>query len=130
LLAAILIDEFARLGPDDLLDILGTLGVNTSVGLAQVSLSTARNLIKQKYYPEDPNISDRRLHELLSNDSVSVHFAAAYLSYVKVFRERRGYSVSLAELASCYSGKPLDPVRSRGKEIATKLTKFAREVID
>jgi len=130
LLAAILIDELARLGPDDLLDILGRLGVNTSVGLAQVSMSTARNLIRRKYYPEDPDISDRNLYNLLSDDAVSVQFAAAYLSYVRVFRERRGYGVSTAELASCYSGKPLSPLKPRGREIANKLRRFAREVID
>jgi hypothetical protein len=130
LLAAVLIDELARLGPDDLLDILGKLGVNTSIGLAQVSMSTARKLIKQKYYPADPSISDHRLYELLSDDAISTQFAAAYLSYVKDFRERQGYGVSLAELATCYSGKPTASIRPRGSEIATKLRKFAREVID
>jgi hypothetical protein len=56
LLAAILIDEQARLGPDDFLDILGKLNVaDTTVGLAQVRISTARDLIAKKYYPADPS---------------------------------------------------------------------------
>ncbi len=62
LLTAILIDEFARIGPDDLLDILGKLGVrDTTVGLAQVKMSTARDMIKKKYFPGDPNISQSKL---------------------------------------------------------------------
>lgn len=131
LLAAILIDELARTGPDDLLDILGRFDVtDTSVGLAQVKMSTARDLIKRKYYSADPNMSQSKLHDLLMDDGVSVQFAAAYLSFIRKIRIKRGRGTSAAELASCYSRGLLEKVSPRGRQIATKLKRFASEVLD
>ncbi len=100
LIAAILIDELARMGPDDLLDVLGKLDVvDTTVGLAQVKMSTARDMIKKKYYPADPNISQDKLYELLMDDRASIEFAAAYLAFIKEFRIKRNRGISAAELA-------------------------------
>ncbi len=131
LLAGILIDEVARMGPDDLLDILGKLDVvDTTVGLAQVKLSTARDLIKKKYYPADPSISQSKLYDLLIDDVASVQFAAAYLSFIEKFRRKKNLGTSPAELASCYSWKLVAKVTPRGKQIATKLRKLAKEILD
>ena len=130
LLAAILIDEIARVGPDDLLDVLGKMDiVDTTVGLAQIRMSTARDLIKKRYYSADPNISQSELYDLLLDDKVSVQFAAAYLSFIEKLRERRNLGTSAAEVASCYSrGKFSDQANSRGKQIATNLRRYAREI--
>jgi soluble lytic murein transglycosylase-like protein len=132
LLGAILIDELARMGPDDLLDILGKLGArDTTVGLAQVKLSTARDMIKKKLYPADLDISQSRLYDLLTDDKASVRFAAAYLSFIKKLRAKKNKGTTAAEVASCYSrGKFLDPPDSRGKQIARKLRDFAKEIFD
>ena len=55
LLGAILIDEYCRLGWDDWLDWLGALDIkDTSVGIAQIKLSTAREIIKKRYYNPAP----------------------------------------------------------------------------
>jgi hypothetical protein len=131
LLAGILIDELARMGPDDLLDILGKLDVvDTSIGIAQVKMSTARDLIKKKYYSADPNISQSRLYDLLTDDKTSIQFAAAYLSFIKKFRAEKKLGTSAAEVASCYSHGLRAKVHKRGKQVTSKLRRFAREILD
>ena len=51
LLGAILIDEYCRLGWDDWFDWLSALNLkDTSVGIAQIKLSTAREIIRRQYY--------------------------------------------------------------------------------
>ena len=131
LLACILIDEFARMGPDDLLDILGKLGVHdTTVGLAQIKMSTARDLIRKKYYHADSDISQIRLYNLLANDKTSIQFAAAYLSFIKKFRAGKNLGTSAAEVASSYSYRLSGNVRKRGQQINLQLRKFAREILD
>ncbi|MCX6106114.1 MAG: hypothetical protein NTY08_09815 [Proteobacteria bacterium] len=126
-----MIDELARMGPDDLLDILGKLGVHdTTVGLAQIKMSTARDLIRKKYYPADSDISQSRLYNLLANDKTSIQFAAAYLSLIKKFRARKNLGTSAAELASSYSYGLSGKVRERGQQINLQLRKFAREILD
>lgn len=62
LLGAILIDEIARFDPfEDILEFLGLkiLGRNVSVGVAQVKLETANDLIKKGLY--NPNPDDKKL---------------------------------------------------------------------
>jgi hypothetical protein len=131
LLTAILIDELARMGPDDLLDVLGKLDiVDTSVGLAQVKMSTARDMIKKKYYDADPNISPAQLYELLIDDRESIQFAAAYINFIKNFRVKKNVGISAAELSSCYSQGLAGKANVRGKQIATRLRKLAKEILD
>ncbi|MDP2655674.1 MAG: DUF1402 family protein [bacterium] len=62
LLGAILIDEIARLKPfEEITDALGpyVLGTDTTIGIAQVRISTANNLIKKGAY--NPNPEDTKL---------------------------------------------------------------------
>lgn len=55
LLGAILTDEYCRTGWDDWLDWLGALNIkDTSVGIAQIKLGTAREIIRKKYYNPAP----------------------------------------------------------------------------
>lgn len=81
ILGAILIDEYVRSGIDDLGDILGRYGIlDTSVGLAQIKLNTARDIIAQGYYKDaSEDISDSELYDLLANDKTSTQFAAAVI---------------------------------------------------
>jgi|SRR3989344_473230 len=62
LLGAILIDEIARVNPwEDIMDKLlsAHIGVNASVGIAQVKINTIRELIAKGYY--NPNPHDKKL---------------------------------------------------------------------
>ena len=61
-LGAILIDEIARMSPfEEIIDRIGVenFGADTSVGLAQIKIDTANNIIKKKLY--NPNPSDQKL---------------------------------------------------------------------
>jgi len=49
ILTAILIDEYLRMGPNDWFDWRAKLGINTSVGIAQIKVETARNIIQFGY---------------------------------------------------------------------------------
>ncbi len=67
LLGAILIDEIARMKPfEEITDALGpyVLGTDTTIGIAQVRISTANNLIKKGAYnpnPEDASLPFKKL---------------------------------------------------------------------
>lgn len=61
-LGAILIDEITRMSPfEEIIDRIGVenFGSNTSVGLAQIKIDAANNIIKKKIY--NPNPSDQKL---------------------------------------------------------------------
>lgn len=61
-LGAIIIDEIARVNPwEDTIDKLlsAHIGVNASVGIAQVTINTVRELIRKEYY--NPNPDDKKL---------------------------------------------------------------------
>ena len=88
-LGAIMIDEYARLSMLDVLtdEVLLTLH-NPSVGIAQVTIETARGLIKQGYYnpnPDDKELSEKNidktsrehLYAYIVQPKHNVHFAAA-----------------------------------------------------
>lgn len=88
-LGAIMIDEYARISMLDVLtdEVLLTLH-DPSVGIAQVTIETARSLIKQGYYnpnPEDSALSEKNidtasrshLYAYVVQPKHNVHFAAA-----------------------------------------------------
>ena len=96
ILGALLVDEIARLLPfEDALEFLGVqiIGRNVSVGIAQVRIETANDLIKKGVY--NPNPRDKRLpFERMTNLDRSylftyliqtehnISFAAAFIRYV------------------------------------------------
>lgn len=67
LLGGIIIDEIARLDPfEEIINLLSTqfIGSNTSLGIAQIMIETARNLIQAEYYnpnPSDPKLSKAQI---------------------------------------------------------------------
>ena len=94
LLGAILIDEIARMRPfEPIFDKLGAtiVGLNVSVGIAQVKIDTANQLIKKGLY--NPNSNDKKLpflgvlsnfkrehlYEYLIQPKHNIRFAAAFV---------------------------------------------------
>jgi len=93
LLGAILIDETARLIPfEEIMDSLAGsfIGKNTSGGIAQVKIETARGLILLDYYNPDPNkfsseekikkASRQQIYSYIEQAVHSIFFAAARIS--------------------------------------------------
>ena len=96
ILGALLVDEITRLLPfEDVLDSLSAqiIGRNVSVGVAQVRIETANDLIKKRVY--NPNPHDKKLpFERMTNADRSylfayliqtehnISFAAAFVRYV------------------------------------------------
>jgi hypothetical protein len=96
-LGAVLIDEIARLAPfEPIIEKVGVdiIGENTSIGVAQVKIETANDLIKKGIY--NPSSGDKKLPfsgNLTNNDrrylykyvvqpEHSIRFAAAFIRYV------------------------------------------------
>jgi hypothetical protein len=130
LLAAILVNELAESGPDDLFDILGYLGVNATVGLAQVKLTTARLLIKNGYYQASPTISDQKLYNLLTDDHEAVKCAAAYIRFTLDHRIKRKLGITPEHIATAYSrGYNTDVVSERGRTIIKVFVPVAKELL-
>ena len=131
LLAAILVDELAESGPDDLFDLLGSLGVNTTVGLAQVKLTTARLLIKNGYYQASSTITDQKLYGLLTDDHEAVKFAAAYIRFTIDHRTRRKLGLTPEHIATAYSrGFNHSEVSARGTTIIKVFVPVAKELLN
>jgi len=76
-LAAILIDEYLRMGPNDWFDWRAKIGITTTIGIAQVNVETARNLIKQGLY--NPNPKDQKLNP----ENIDKTFKAHLYKYLK-----------------------------------------------
>jgi len=144
LLGAILIDEDLRRDwQDDLGDWLVILGRNTTVGVAQVQVETARDLIKRNFY--NPNPKDRRiapsnisktprrdLYKYLDNPKHSIYFAAGKINQIRNDFSSK-FEVDKPEIiGDLYSGTTplsLSQATKRGKQIATELYLIARKVL-
>ncbi len=147
LLGAIIIDEIARLNPiEAITDYLAGsfVGINTSVGIAQVETDTARGIIQSGYYnpnPDDPELSRDKigktplsyLYTYVVQPQHSISFAAARMR--KLMDDWRK-SVDLTKkpeiIATLYSLKHRDPhpdpqSNDRGLQIANEFCKLAQE---
>ncbi|MFH1361411.1 MAG: DUF3892 domain-containing protein [bacterium] len=144
LLGAILIDEYLRLDrTDEWRDKLAVLGFCTSVGIAQVMIATARNLVRKGFYPADPSnkdispgkidkVSGEKLYRYLSDPKNSIYFVAAKINQIKKERFQEYDLSNLAVLAGLYSGsKPDDSGKpsSRGQQISGEFYKIAKNVL-
>jgi len=145
LLGAILIDEHLRLDWLDAFDWLTILGRKPSVGIAQIKIETARELIKRKFYLPDPadkelkpenvaKVSAKSLSKYLENPEHSVCFAAARMNqlsadWAKYIDLKKNPEV----LASLYSmGKKPHPnplANDRGKQIAGEFYEIAKKTL-
>lgn len=145
ILGAILIDEYARMGIDDALDWLAVLGRDTSVGLAQVKIETARKLIKAGYYnpnSKDKNLSKenistvsrRYLYKYTNQPLHSIYFAAAYLRWlIDSWAPFMDLTKKPEVIGSLYSlsRKPskLPPITNRGRQIKNEFYPIAEKVL-
>ena len=147
LLGAIIIDEIARFAPiDTITDPLGGyfIGVNTSVGIAQVKIDTARGLIKNGYYNPNPRdnqlssvniqkVSRSHLYEYVKEPRHSIFFAAAKMrSVIDAWQKSIDISSSPEIIATLYSLKGKPPhshpkPNDRGLEIANEFYQLAKE---
>lgn len=145
LLGAILIDEFLRRSwTDDWFDWLAILGRDTSVGLAQIKISTAKDLIRRGFYnpnPQDKNLSSRNikktpsryLFKYLDNPKHSIYFAAAKINQIKKDFSRRFDIANQEIIGDLYSGtKPLSRSKatSRGKQISEEFYGIAKRALN
>jgi hypothetical protein len=95
LLSAILIDEYCRKELDDTLDFLAWFGLNTSVGVAQIKLKTAREMIAVGYIPNiSSKISDPDLYRLLTDNQMGVAFCAARIRQILDYWKSNGHPLS------------------------------------
>ena len=88
MLIGILMDEYIRMYPRALGDLLGYIGLkNTSMGIGQVKGETAKKISEKGLYTPagySPDMSIGELQRLIADDDrVGINYAAAYIRYVK-----------------------------------------------
>ena len=88
MLIGILMDEYIRMYPRALGDLLGYIGLkNTSMGIGQVKGETAKKISEKGLYVPDgysPDMSMGELQRLIADDDeIGINYAAAYIRYVK-----------------------------------------------
>lgn len=148
LVGAILIDEITRMLPfEKVIDIFGTqiIGRNTSLGIAQVKIDTANNIIKLGLYnpnPKDPKLPFRQLNRTtrtylytyLIQPKHNIFFAAAIIKdIINSWHPIAGNKLTLAVIATIYSqgGKPHpNPApNERGEQIADEFYNLAKKIL-
>ena len=148
LLGAILIDEIARMVPfEPIAEALGVLivGRNISIGIAQVRIDTANNIIKLGLYnpnPKDPKLPFRKLdgaarvhlYNYLIQPKHNIFFAGAVVKdIINSWTPIAGKKLTSAIIAVLYSqgGKPHpDPVsNNRGEQIAGEFYELAKKIL-
>lgn len=149
LLGAILIDEYARLDLRDKFDWMALFGENRSVGVAQIKIETARELIEKGYYNPNPRdeklskdkisrTSNRHLYKYVNDSKHSICFAAAKIkqlinSWAKYINLGADKPRNRAILGALYSLKraphPSPKVNLRGAQIAKEFYKIAKRAL-
>ena len=146
-LGAILIDEIARMSPfEEIVDQIGVenFGVDTSIGLAQIKIDTANNIIKKKIYnpnPSDPKLPIKRLnretrvylYKYLIQPKHNILFEGAVLTdlinnWENYFDLKNNFDI-LATLYSLSSRTPHSNPKSnsRGLQIAGEFYNLAKK---
>lgn len=141
LLGAILIDEYCRMGWDDWLDWLGALNIkDTSIGIAQIKLNTAREILKKQYYNPAPDkityqSPPAQIWFYLNQPEHSIHFSAAAIRLSIDYWQKRKIDLSkqTRTLAYLYSrGYTNDIKRATGKrctQISTEFYQKAKSIL-
>lgn len=147
LLGGIIIDEIARFSPiESITDPLAGyfIGVNTSVGIAQVKTDTARGLIESGYYnpnPADPQLSKEKigktsrvhLYTYVVQPEHSIFFAAAKMrALIDAWKKFVDLNKKPEILTTLYSLEHRDPhidprPNDRGLQIADEFYPLAKE---
>lgn len=144
-IGAILIDEVTRFLPfEAITDAAALIGKNTSVGIAQVTIKTARGLIKQGYYNPNPKkflkenidqISSALLYTYLIQPRHSVFFGAAKMrSDIDSWFKKHGEDISASpeKIGYLYSRGAVDTIRmnSRAKQIGGEFYKLSKKILN
>ncbi|MDP7247407.1 MAG: DUF3892 domain-containing protein [Candidatus Peribacteraceae bacterium] len=147
ILGAILIDEVARAAPwEKILDKLVIVGRNSSAGIAQVTMDTAKDVIKSGYY--NPNHSDKKLtpeiihktsrrhiYDYVIQPHHNIRFASARIRQTIDYWE---HAVNISQkpdiLGTLYSQGLGDPKAhptpsDRGLQIAEEFYSFFQEIL-
>ena len=148
-LGAIIIDEIARVNPwEEILDKLGKafVGINTSAGIAQVKVETARELIQRGYYnpnPSDSKLSQKNiaktsrshLYTYVERARHSIYFSAARIRQII---DHWAHEIDLSNrpeiIGTLYSWKlgtphPDPGTNDRGTQIAREFYPFAKNIL-
>lgn len=149
-LGAIIIDEIARAHPwEETFDKLAFVGKNTSAGIAQIAIDTAKDLIEREYY--NPNPNDKQLskenirktprayvYAYVVQPKHSIYFAAARIRslidrwtvFVDISRrvEIIGTLYSLPD--SKVPPRPNPTSNSRGLQISQEFYPIAQKVLE
>jgi hypothetical protein len=145
-IGAILVDEIARLAPfEEITDAISAkdIGADTSIGIAQIKIDIANNLIKKKLYnpnPSDPKLPIKRinretrayLYDYLIQPQHNVFFEAAVLTDLinnwKEFIDLKKHFDILATLYSLSRTPHSNPQPSdRGIQIAGEFYDLAKQ---
>jgi hypothetical protein len=145
-IGAILIDEVTRFTPfEEITDAVALVGINTSVGVAQVAIRTAKGLIKKGCYNPNPKdrklskeniskVSSAHLYIYLIQPKHNVFFGAAKMqSDIESWMSRRGEDISGSpeKIGYLYSRGTVDTIRidSRAKKIGGEFYKLSRKIL-
>lgn len=148
LLGAIIVDEFARYSAlDFLFDVpLALVGMDTSVGVAQVTMKTARDVMRNGYYnpnPRDPKLdskiiqqtSNAHLYQYVADPVHNIHLAAGRMRQMIDYWSRaldlRDHPEVIATLYSRGLGVPkTNPQTSdRGEQIMCEFYPLFRDIL-
>ncbi|MBU0502619.1 MAG: DUF3892 domain-containing protein [Candidatus Margulisbacteria bacterium] len=141
LLGAILIDEYCRMGWDDWLDWLGALNIkDTSVGIAQIKLSTAREILKRRYYNPAPGkithqSPSAQIWLYLNQPEHSIQFSAAAIRLSIDYWQKKKIDISkqpkvLAYLYSAGYTKDIEnATKKRCRQISTEFYQMAKSIL-
>lgn len=147
LLGAIIIDEIVRLIPfEEIADklLVSFVGANTSAGIAQVEIDTARDLIERGYYNPNPDdsklssatirkVSRSHLHLYVKKPKHSIFFAAARMrALIDEWRKFLDLGKKPEIIATLYHLKHKDPharpkPNDRGLQITGEFYNLAQE---
>ncbi len=151
LLAAICIDETIRLAPfEEIAQKIKSTFIpssNVSVGIAQVKLQTAKDLIRQGYYNPDPldekldkthvaKTSLAYIYQYVTDDKHNVYFAAAKIrSLIDEWKLAVGIDIPPTIIATLYHLDHKPPrtnpeTNVRGEQIVTEFYPLAKEILD
>lgn len=148
-LGAIIIDEIARTNPwEEVLDKLGAafVGINTSAGIAQVTIETARELMQKEYYnpnPDDKKLSKENvvktprtyLYDYVVLPHHSIYFAAARIRQtINHWAHKTDLTDRPEILGTLYSQglgnpKPNPGASSRGLQISREFYPLAKRIL-
>lgn len=149
LLGGIFIDEIVELALfEEIRDVFSadTLGMDISVGIAQVKIETARTLIELRYYnpnPKDAKLSEKNisktsrsyLSKYVLDPKHNVFFGAAQVRYIvdawMSFLDLRTRPEIIGTLYSHGKGKPKNNPQSipRGEQIANEFVPLAKKIL-